>query len=804
MSGYGGIVGGALGAVAGSFIPVVGWKLGWSIGATIGGFLDQQNANTGGMSDRKVSGSQYGTSYPRIWGRVSVAGAYVWFAKDADGNHLIEHSRGGGGVGGSGGSSASGSAKYYTLTFCALFDQATYLLPDPTDIYGGTLRYRSATLKRVKFDDKIVYDDGTSGSPLTLGGNLSTLAGTETQLVNSVIEAVEGVGNWNAYRGMRGIVVQDFNLENFGNHPPNVTAEWETGSVTLGDILLDLTMMAGVSSSRIDVSRVTTPITGYVMQGGDDPKTHIDGLCTAYLVDLANIDGILTFIPRGGAPVVTFSTDDLAATDGSSFGPRVTFTRKHKTEIPHRVEVTYYDVDKNFEQGMQPVTRLSGNRSSVVSFSMPVVCTADEAKQIGERILDTLHTEIGSYRFVVPYTFLALVPTDVVNLPTADGVKRVRLAKATLDPIKTITFEAVPDNSAVVTQSGTGAGGGSGITPSEVIPTTFIAWSGKEIRDEDQSSPGFYVAVTADSGWTGCTIYYSLDGGTTWLPSVSVSTRATFGVTTGVLSASGAVANTFDNTNTVGVDVTTSKGSLASVSDDTLLTGVNHAVVGNEILGVGTVTLTSAYHYTLSHLRRGERGSTMSGHASGERFVLLENGIARVSVPQSFVGATVKVKAVTAGQDIADVTAVDVVIAARTPTALEVVQSSALTYEAIPPTNVASYAGGSRTAVSWTTFDASGILPAGTTFAVVQGIAQDEGSPLGTPGPQSIEVRKNSGGDVYTLVTGTIGIADSDLHLCSTMMVPVTSDRKLDYRVVAGFGDGWSLKIVGAWKPVGS
>ena len=149
---------------------------------------------------------------------------------------------------------------------------------------------------------------------------------------------------------------------------------------------------------------------------------------------------------------------------------------------------------------------------------------------------------------------------------------------------------------------------------------------GTELREEDQSRPGLYVACTGPQGWAGGTIYYSPDAGTTWIAAGHARRRATFGVATGVL-ASATTPEAFDDAHTVGVSL--AYGGLPAHTDDNRIRHFEDgiAVLGAEVLGFGTATLTGPSAYTLSHLYRGMRGSPMSGHIANEAFVLVDDAI---------------------------------------------------------------------------------------------------------------------------------------------------------------------------------
>jgi hypothetical protein len=66
--------------------------------------------------------------------------------------------------------------------------------------------------------------------------------------------------------------------------------------------------------------------------------------------------------------------------------------------------------------------------------------------------------------------------------------------------------------------------------------------------------------------------------------------------------------------------------------------GANACLIGSEIVQFRDASLVSAGVYTLKGLLRGRRGTeaSMTGHASGERFVLLRaTGLRRIEMQTS-------------------------------------------------------------------------------------------------------------------------------------------------------------------------
>ncbi len=177
-----------------------------------------------------------------------------------------------------------------------------------------------------------------------------------------------------------------------------------------------------------------------------------------------------------------------------------------------------------------------------------------------------------------------------------------------------------------------------------MVPTLFQAWSGTELTDSDALSPGFYVTATGQPGWTGAGIWYSSDGGTSWVQSGTVATPSVLGANVTTLGA--AANDTSWDTASSTVVQCIQPGSLASNTNAAVLAGANLCRLGAEYLAFSVATLgANAGRYTLSDLRRGIRSTPFIAHSIGDAFTTL-NGVVRVQVPASLIGETILVACV--------------------------------------------------------------------------------------------------------------------------------------------------------------
>ena len=186
-SGFGGTVLGLSGAV-----------IGRAVGATIGQTIDQRILGAGsepietGRVDRfQLTGASDGTPIQRVWGRMRVGGQVIWatrFQKNA--------TRSGG---------SKGAPRPATTTFSYTISLAIALCR------GEALRVGR------------VWADGNEIAASSL--DLRFYPGSEDQLPDPKITAVEGAGNAPSYRGIAYVVIESLDLSRFGNRVPQFTFE---------------------------------------------------------------------------------------------------------------------------------------------------------------------------------------------------------------------------------------------------------------------------------------------------------------------------------------------------------------------------------------------------------------------------------------------------------------------------------------------------------------------------------------------------------------------------------------------------
>jgi len=198
---------GVAGAALGSAIPGVGASWGWTIGSFLGGALFPEKLPTiqqqgPRLNDLSVQSSAYGGMVPWVRGTVRLSGNVIWSEPLTEVATTTETEQGGKG-GGPSQTTVSTTYAYYATFALALCEG---------EIVG---------IRRLWLNGELVFDQGATAA---LGdvvianeqwaGKFRVYPGSETQIVDSAIEAHEGVGVSSAYRGTAYIVFDALNVTN--------------------------------------------------------------------------------------------------------------------------------------------------------------------------------------------------------------------------------------------------------------------------------------------------------------------------------------------------------------------------------------------------------------------------------------------------------------------------------------------------------------------------------------------------------------------------------------------------------------
>ncbi len=282
LSAVGAAVGGAFG---GSVLGLSAAVIGRAVGATIGRVIDQRllgggsaAVETGKVERFRLMGASEGAPVMQAWGRLRLSGQVIWATR------FEERTRRSGGSG-------KGAPK-----------------PPETTSYSYSVSLAVALCEGGIARVGRIWADGVEIDRETL--NLRVYAGTEDQLPDPKIAAVEGAENAPAYRGIAYVVLEDLDLTPFGNRVPQFSFEVvrpAKGAGGLGDLLQGVALIPGTGEYAL----ATTPV-HYGRGRGENRTANVHSAAggTDFTVSMRALGEELPAV-RSVLTVVSWFGDDL-------------------------------------------------------------------------------------------------------------------------------------------------------------------------------------------------------------------------------------------------------------------------------------------------------------------------------------------------------------------------------------------------------------------------------------------------------------------------------------------------------------
>ncbi len=527
-----------------------------------------------------------------------------------------------------------------------------------------TTTFPNAISGMIRLDDKRTSQGGTSDILLVYieGGQLKLRQQRDRFLIEYVIKTTDA----------KSVVQLGMNtkwriqIQLAGELPECVAIN---DRVSVACVIADMATRAKVPYDATDL--LDTTMIGYRVDSQQSARSWIEPLMTAYYFDVFEESGTIKFRTRHRDIVATFTDDDVAANviqTGNEMSPdKTSIARTQESELPRVVNIGYRDIDAEHEPGIQTATRLASGAVSEATINLPIVMNKDEAKQKAEEILRKMWLNRETISFSIPYSEITIKPTDKVILDV-DGVQNlVRINSVSYQLSGILKCEGVVESLEGLSEYSSytdwrsdseGVSGGWTTSESPAIPTPVTGyWMDIPLLRDTHEEGGVYVATGTTGAFRGGFIYTSVDDGVTWQFAARAE-RAITGVTNTVLGAP-VRPSIVDWGKTVRVTLTNPSDELYSISNATAVQRTNNAaLIGDEIVIFEQATLVSPGVYDLTGLHRGLRGTNvnMSTHANGERFVLLDNSVVRLPLPNGRIGTSLKIRYLAYGQALEDVT----------------------------------------------------------------------------------------------------------------------------------------------------
>ncbi len=568
-------------------LSAAGFALGGPVGAALGSLagraLDSQifggsRASEGPrLKELDVQTSSYGSEIPAVFGSMRVAGTVIW-ATD-----LVEQQDEEGG----GKNSPERTAYSYSASL------AVALSSRPAERVG-----------RIWADGNLMR--GAAGD-FKVGTGFRFHCGHGDQTPDSLIAQAEGAAA-SGFRGVAYALFEDLQLADYGNRIPSLSFELieRDGSVRLVEIAAAMTGGAVRGEDPLSVR-------GFAAGGeaGDLVRIIVDA---AGLRLSRNADG---YRLGSSVPGESIAREALAAIDGETLD-RPALSRAPLGDYPVAVELRYYEIERDYQAGLQRARRAGGGRG-VAAFDFPAAMDASTAMRLVELRARRLGSEREQLRIALPYT---------VDEPRAGTAVDWQGRRWTITEVEHRRGAMLLTARSLVRNTPVAPGGiaGRAIHEADRVhgPTRVMLVELPDIAQRGTDKPVVVIAAAGLSpGWRRAALLIGNSGDS--LRAIgSTAPAAVMGVLFNPLPA--AAEGLIDRRNEPEIELLHGGMILGDADRDRLLSGANLAAIGSEVVQFERAVPTGDRRYRLQGLHRGLFGSENldGGHETGAPFLLLQ------------------------------------------------------------------------------------------------------------------------------------------------------------------------------------
>ncbi|WP_404711733.1 phage tail protein [Sphingomonas sp. MMS24-J13] len=347
-------------------------------------------------------------------------------------------------------------------------------------------------------------------------------------------------------------------------------------------------------------------------------------------------------------PRYDLTEDDLIPDDGKPVKLEIV----DQSDAYNMVQVEYLDRANQYNTAIAPAQDLANivqyGRRKQDPTTLHSICDATIAQNAAQLLLQRTLYMRETYSFTLPWNFARLEPMiDTVTLTTTTDElrldrKQVRITGIEEDEDGNLAITAIGMDIGVASAAQYNAHSGSGYAPNLDISPGPV--SAPILINAPTSLTGgtaeiWCAVASSNPNWGGCEVWISADD-IEYQRVGAIVAAARIGVSTGPLASHADP----DTANTLSVDLSASAGQLASSTAPNANAGATLCLIGTELVAYQTATLTAAWHYDLTTLRRGLYGTAVQSHAAGQSFARLDDAVFKFGYGALSLGSTVYVK----------------------------------------------------------------------------------------------------------------------------------------------------------------
>ncbi|WP_395689352.1 glycoside hydrolase/phage tail family protein [Aestuariivirga sp.] len=406
------------------------------------------------------------------------------------------------------------------------------------------------------------------------------------------------------------------------------------GAVPLSELISAIATAYGLEQA--DTSNVEGLVSGFSIERVTTGREAIEGLMTAFAIDVAESAGRIRFFMREQAVMTTLAHGRLAET--SETAPTHIIRRAQETELPAAVKLSYMEAGRDYRLAVVEAKYQGGSSKRDQLIELPAAVHQELAQKRAAVTLQEAWSAREQVELALPLSCLALEPGDGVRLMLPGGPFDLRIEEISdgiCRKIRGRRFDRAIYEAAAAAPRSEAAEVALVYGPPNAQILDLPLADGIELAHAP------WIAAAAQP-WPGGLALYRQTGPASIAFNRDISLAAVMGETVSTLAAG--PLDQFDRANSLTVRIAT--GALAAVTAEELLQGANLAAVGSmatgwEIIQFAGAELVSAQTYRLSLLLRGQSGSApemLGVRPPGQCFVLLDAAVVQPDLPLSQAG----------------------------------------------------------------------------------------------------------------------------------------------------------------------
>ncbi|MFJ5423982.1 glycoside hydrolase/phage tail family protein [Wolbachia endosymbiont of Drosophila barbarae] len=401
------------------------------------------------------------------------------------------------------------------------------------------------------------------------------------------------------------------------------TGHWIQGKLSqlnISDVLSDLLQKTGLKSDQFDTSNVKGLLSGYVINDQQSVRSIIKMLQSCYFFDVVEQDSKLKFVQKGRGVTTGIPIGEMVFSNNSKL------VNISQLDLNNKVNVVYFN--RNFGYPIDVKYAELPKQGTAITVEIPLIMEEGEAQNIAEVLLYSSWQERNIYNFKLPIKYAWLVPSDVITILDSEKKHTVRIIKTKFESMsiqvsgvsydRSIYKLSFPSTRSLMLKE---------YPPSHISKTIIEMIDLPHVKGNSAS----FTLINEEKNWKGATLFISYND-KDYKPIASTNKQSTYGY----------VMESTDE----GLIVVLRFGKLPSTSP---IANSNLALVGKEVIKFQNAELIDKNKYKLSNLIRGQEDTKEYDHATGEKFVLLDDSIISFEVQ---MGKKFYLKAVTYGDSL--------------------------------------------------------------------------------------------------------------------------------------------------------